>query len=345
MLTTGRETRCGPLDRRPCACEAPRVRLALILAALLLLSAPSAETRLFEGAGWKVWCASDSGAAPRSMAVTVRAGLPRRCSELKVRHRLEGFGEPQVFSIKGIGALRPALPPPGAFGATFYASGYWDCHLGLRQVLAIESLDVSLEPARPGTLRFAGRAANPPTLAAPDFVLQLDPPSASLVGAALSYTLVAAGDVCVRPEKQARKEGFRIARAASNYISDAVHDSDGVHYVDRSGRAVCAPLVNREDFAIAAPEPLGDAPLSLVHREPRPRATPTAAILFFEPPPGEVTPQGYVTGTLDPDADNVDLWGHWDRARSRYRAGEPIGRFRYRIEARAPGPKSCEASS
>jgi hypothetical protein len=315
--------------------------LILLLSALLLLSAPSAETRLFEGAGWEVWCAADSGAAPRSMAVSVRGGSPRRCSELKVRRRMEGFGRPQVFSIKGIGALRPALPPPGAFGATFYASGYWDCRLGLRQTLAIETLDLSLEPAQPGTLRFAGRAANLPTLAAPDFVLELEPPSASGVSAALSYTLVAAEDVCVRPEKQALKEGFRIARAASNYISGAVHDSDGVEYVDREGRPVCAPLVNREDFALPAPAPLGSAPLTLLHRRPVPRATPSAAIRFIEPPPGEVTPQGYVTGTLDPDADNIDLWGNWDAARSSYRAGERIGRFRYRIEARAPAAPPC----
>ena len=321
------------------------MRLALLLVALLLLSAHAAETRVFEGAGWEVWCASDSGAAPRWIAVSVRGGSPRRCSELKVRHRLAGLGEPQVFSIKGIGALRPALPPPGAFGATFYASGYWDCRLGLRQTLAIEALDVALDPAQPGTLRFAGRAANPPTLAAPDFVVQIEPPSTAGVSAALSYTLVAAGEVCVRPEKQARNEGFRIARAASNYISEAVHDSDGIRYVGRDGRAVCAPLANREDFALAAPEPLGGGPLALVHAAPRPRATPTAAIRFLEPPPEQVTPQGYVTGTLDPDADNIDLWGNWDGARGRYRAGEPIGRFRYRIEARAPEPPSCEAAS
>jgi hypothetical protein len=319
------------------------VRLVLLLAALLLLSAGSGETRLFEAADWEVWCASDSGAAPRSMAVSVRGGSPRRCSELKVRHRLAGLGEPQVFSIKGIGALRPALPPPGAFGATFYASGYWDCRLGLRQTLAIEALDVSLDPSQPGTLRFAGRAANPPTLAAPDFALRLEPPSAAVVSAALSYTLVAAGEVCLRPEKQARKEGFRIARAASNYISEAVHDSDGIRYVDREGRAVCAPLANREDFALPSPEPLGGGPLALVHRAPRPRATPTAEIRFIEPPPEQVTPQGYVTGTFDPDADNIDLWGNWDRARARYRAGEAIGHFRYRLEARAPEPPTCEA--
>jgi hypothetical protein len=319
-------------------------RLPLLLAALLLLSGPSAELRLFEGADWEVWCASDSGAAPRAILVSVRGGSARQCSELKVRRRMPDQSRPQVFSIKGIGALRPALPPPGDWGATFYASGYWDCRLGLRQTLAIESLDLALDPERPEALRFTGRAANPPTLAAPDFALRLEPPSGGALRAALSYTLVAAGEVCVRPEKQAQNEGFRIARAASNFISPALHDSDEVQFVDDGGRTVCTPLANREDFAIPAPAPLGPAPLRLVHRAPRPRPTPSLAISFLEPPPAEVTPQGYVTGTLDPDADNIDLWGNWNAARARYRAGERIARFAFEIEARAPEPAGCGAA-
>jgi len=319
------------------------VRFLLLVAALFLLSDLSPELRLFEGGGWEVWCASDSGAAPRSIDVSVRGGSVRRCSELKVRRHVAGQGLPQVFSIKGIGALRPALPPPGAFGATFYASGYWDCALGLRQTLQIRSLDVSLDAKRPGALRFAGRAENPPTLEAPDFVLRLEPPAGDSVRAALEYTLVAAGDVCVRGGKQASHEGFRIARAASNYISHAVHDSDAIRYRARSGREVCVRLANREDFALAAPETLAEPELELVHGAAGPRPTPTLAIHFVEPPPEQVTPQGYVTGTLDPNADNIDVWGNWSGARRSWRAGERIGRFAYVLEAAPPAPAACGA--
>jgi len=314
------------------------VRLLLLLASLFLLSDLSPELRVFAAGDWEVWCASDSGAAPRAMEVSVRGGSVRHCSELKVRRRIDGQGMPQVFSIKGIGALRPALPPPGAFGATFYASGYWDCALGLRQTLAIRSLDISLDAEQPSALRFAGRAENPPTLAAPDFALRLEAPQGGALRAELDYTLVAAADVCVRRGKQALHEGFRIARAASNYISPALHDSDAIRYRVRSGRAVCQRLANREAFALPDPEPLSGPALELIHETPGPRPTPTLAIHFLEPPPEQVTPQGYVTGTLDPDADNIDLWGNWSAARDHWSAGERIGRFSYVLEAAPPTP-------
>jgi len=318
-----------------------RVRLLLLLAALLLLSDLSPEVRVYEADGWEVWCAADSGAAPRFVAVRVRGGSPRLCSELKVR-RLEGAKRwPQVFSIKGIGALRPALPPPGAFGGTFYASGYWDCRLGLRQTLAIEALDVSADAERPGALVFAGRAANRPTLEADDFRLRLDPPSGDALRAEVAYTLTAAAPVCVASGKQALHEGFRVARAASNYLSPEIHDSDVIRYVPAGGAALCAPLAKREEFALRDPVPLDGQPLSLAHRSALPRPTPTLALRFREPPPAQVTPQGYVTATLDPNADNVDLWGNWDAARERYAAGERIGRFAYALEARAPRPEAC----
>jgi hypothetical protein len=78
-----------------------------------------------------------------------------------------------------------------------------------------------------------------------------------------------------------------------------------------------------------------------VHASDRPRPTPTVAIRFLEPPPAEVTPQGYVSATLDPDADNIDVWGNWDAARERYRAGERIGRFTFVLETLAPGGAPC----
>jgi hypothetical protein len=56
-----------------------------------------------------------------------------------------------------------------------------------------------------------------------------------------------------------------------------------------------------------------------------------------------VTPQGYVTGTLDPDADNIDLWGNWSGARASWKAGERIGRFSYVLEAAPPAPVECES--
>jgi hypothetical protein len=102
-------------------------------------------------------------------------------------------------------------------------------------------------------------------------------------------------------------------------------------------------LENREDFALPEPEALREASLELVHETSGPRPTPSVAIRFLEPPPEQVTPQGYVTGTLDPDADNIDVWGNWSAPRQRWRAGERIGRFAYVLEAAPPAPAHCGA--
>jgi hypothetical protein len=114
-----------------------------------------------------------------------------------------------------------------------------------------------------------------------------------------------------------------------------------VRYAGRSGRPVCAPLANREDFVLEGPEALDGSALLLVHGTRSPRPTPTLGIRFLEPSPGEVTPQGYVSATRDPNADNVDLWGNWDAALARYRAGERLGRFAFVLEALAPGGEPC----
>ncbi len=94
-------------------------------------------------------------------------------------------------------------------------------------------------------------------------------------------------------------------------------------------------------FIFTNPMPLGQASLMLVHTTTQPRDTPTLNIEFISPAPGEITPQGYVTQTDDPDDDNVDIWGNWDAANAQYAAGELIGNFEYVLEARAPGAATC----
>ncbi len=103
----------------------------------------------------------------------------------------------------------------------------------------------------------------------------------------------AAADVCVRPAKQDLREGFRIARAASNYLSPGIHDSDALRFAGADG-PVCEPLRNREDFAIRVPRPLEGPTLTLVNEAQGPRPTPTVSIRFLEPPNLELRNLGQV---------------------------------------------------
>jgi hypothetical protein len=65
-------------------------------------------------------------------------------------------------------------------------------------------------------------------------------------------------------------------------------------------------------------------------------------MMFGKPRPAQMTPQGFVTQSGDPNTDNVDLWGNWDVAQPAYAAGNPIGHFVYILKAIPPGPMPCQ---
>ena len=162
-----------------------------------------ADTRLFTGEKWTVDGAVDTAPNPRNIAVTVNGQGAGAFSELKLFYDLPG-GTFQVFSVKGSGALRPALPPPGQFGATFYVTGYWECDRGFIQNTAITALGIAIDPERPGGLRLAGTASNLASFAADDFTLRLSPPTAISVKVDVSYTLRATAPLCVDQAFQGR---------------------------------------------------------------------------------------------------------------------------------------------
>jgi uncharacterized protein (TIGR03437 family) len=295
-----------------------------------------ADTTLLDKSGWVVVGADDTGSNRREVVVSVE-GQPRgRFTELRIHYQIANEA-PQVFSVKGNGALRAVLPPPGQFGGTFYAAGYWDCERSLVQTLAITELNVEVEPAYPNLLKLSGKASNLSSFEAADFTLRLQPPSAGVVRAEVSYTLMATRAFCVDQTRQAQREGFRLARIASSFISNDVRDSDQAVYLNSTGAIVRADLRNESGFIFASPQPLGKPRLELIHRDAQPRNTPTLSIIFSEPALGEITPQGFVTRSNDPNDDNVDLWGNWDKAKAQYAAGERIGRFAFTLEATPPG--------
>ena len=277
------------------------------------------------------------------MAVSVRGGSPRRCCELKIRRRLAGHGWPQLFSIKGIGALRPALPPPGAFGATFYASGYWDCaprpapdarDRGARRLpRARRSRRRCASPDGPRTRRRSPRRTSS---------LRLAPPDAARRAARRARPTPSSPprtSACA-PAKQALHEGFRIARAASNYISprgprqrraSAIADRGAA----RSARRSRTARTSRS----ARPSRSATRRSRWSTRRPRRAPTPTVEIRFLEPP----AERGHAAGLRHRHASiptpTTSTCGATGTRCAR--AGGPAsasGASRYVLEARAAGP-------
>ncbi len=317
----------------------------VVVGSLVPVRTPAAiaDTQLFAQAGWVIDGAEDSGSTPTLIAVTVNGAPVGSYSELKVYHDF-GASRPQVYSVKGTaGALRSVLPG-GAFGGTFYATGYWDCQVGLMQNMSILSLDIALQPANPGSIKLQGRASNS-SIEARDFTLTIAPPTATRVQADLTYTLTAARNLCVDQGRQANHEGFRAARVASNYLSTPVHDSDRAGYNAVPASTVCADLRNQSGFVFANPVPMSGSGLTVAHSTTMPRNTPTLIISPLQPGPIEMTPQGWVTGSTDPNADNVDVWINWNAAMPTYSAGERIAVFAFRLVAIQPGGPCVETET
>lgn len=308
--------------------------------AFALATPVSADTKIFEQGGWVVSGAKDTAPNARKIRVTVNGVLKGKFSELKIA-RMIGVGNyPQVFSVKGSGALRAALPN-GTFGGTFYATGYWDCdpNVGLVQDLYFTKLDLSLDAGN--VLRIRGKATNLNSLRAPNFTLRISPLANNQLTVGVNYKLVATRNFCVDATRQELHEGFRIARIASNYISPSVHDSDRARYVNASQQIVCTDLQNQDGFILNNPTTLGQPTITLAHTTNLPEKDPTLAIEFIQPPLSQITPQGWVSQSAIEDDDNVDFWGNWDGARASYLQGEVVRRFEYKLKVSAPGVVTC----
>jgi len=299
-----------------------------------------ADTKIFEQGNWVVSGATDSAPNARKIRVSVAGVAKGKYSELKIARRVNRSNYPQVFSVKGSGALRAVLPD-GVFGGTFYGTGYWDCDpdIGFVQDLFITRLDLTLDAGK--VLRMSGKATNLNSLRAPNFTLRLLPSVQNSITVEVNYKLVATRNFCVDETRQEQSEGFRIARIASNYISPSVHDSDVARYTDASQQIVCANLVNQDGFILNSPTTLGQSSIMLAHTTILPELDPTLTIEFIQPPLSQITPQGYVSASSDPNDDNVDFWGNWDGARASYSKGETIRRFEYKLKATAPGAVTC----
>jgi hypothetical protein len=323
------------------------IALGLAGLALAVPATGPADEQVFQQGGWVVDGASETGQDPHPIRVSVGGAFVGVFSELKVfdADPLCCF---QTASVKGSGAIRAIPLPPAQWGATFHGTGYWDCDPavasgGFVQSLRITDLDLRLDPADPSRLRMDGVASNLESFEASDLVLRFDPPGVAATRVELAYTLVATRDFCIDPLRQGSHEGFRAARMASNYLSAAVHDSNRALYPGVPKALVEAELRNLTGFVFPSPLPLAGERLYLVHDDALPRATPTLRIRFLAPTGPAIVPQGFVTASTDPSADNVDLWGNWQAAPGSFAEGETVGAFHFELAALAPGEASLPA--
>ncbi len=279
------------------ACAPTRIarRLAAVVSSLAAFALPAeADTDLFDNGRWAVVGATDAGADPRDIAVSINGAPVGNFSELKLYFVFTGAGVPQVFSITGRGAVRASLPPPGVFGGSFWLTRYWDCAIGLVPSLVIPQLNLVVDPKNPQVLIFEGAVSNETSFGASDFRLKFPSPNFNETKVEVSYTLIATRDFCVDSSRQAREEGFQVARMTSSFIDDDEKRNDFFRYQTQLAScngfgcigvngSVCGSLHNEDDELVCFEDKLTDPGLMLVHSSPFPRNTPTLKINFDKP--------------------------------------------------------------
>ncbi|MEI6084157.1 MAG: hypothetical protein WCS70_07640 [Verrucomicrobiota bacterium] len=319
--------------------------------------ARAADPTLFNNGTWSVQGTTDLATNAGPIAVSV-GGVPvGNFTELKIFRAFTGVGTPQIFSVKGRGAIQAVVPPPGVFGGTFYLSGYWDCAVGYVPTMAITQLEIS-DADNGTTLVLKGSASNLTSMQTSDFKLKFPNNQANdSVRVEVSYTLYATRDICVDKSQQDQSRTFSTARIAANYITGSVNENDFLRYFTVTDQRcdccscynvtgpVCGGLDNWDNYLVCFKDRLTDPRIFLVHQDNTPRNTPTLVMHFENPNPHNVRPQGFAFLTADPTKQNVDVWGNWQKVKDSYKAGRRVGKFRYTLQAAAPTFYNCAAGA
>jgi hypothetical protein len=319
----------------------------------LLMQSTLADTTLYDDGAWRVVGADDPVTNAVLITVLVGGEPVGEFSELKVFRSFSG-GLPQVVSLKGSGALRATPPLAGDFGGTFYLTQVWDCFDRPTPELAFVQLDIQPNKNNRRYLKMRGQLTNGDSLQAGNLRLRFEVTDDANVQANFRYSLFATADICVDPWRRQLKEGFRLARIRSNFLSSSVHENDGARAIGVVGEvcdccdcrkitgSICAPFVNGTGYVFSPPVEMGDRVLTAFHSHPGPANTPALRITVKKPKLKRLWSQGFLTATDDATTQNVELWVHWGGAEDNYRAGQKLGSFDYTLSARIPESFRCD---
>ncbi len=313
-----------------------------------------ADINLLTKGDWVVDGTDDTGTNPASINMSVNGDAVGAFSELAVSFNVGGTGVVTVCTIKGNGEIRLALPPPGQFGGSFYTTGYWDCDAGFIPTMTITELNIRGKGGKKQLLEFKGKISNLVSMAAKDFTMTLLPPQSDTFRAELKYSLYAISDFCIDQTNHTNKDDFQVARMAANFVDSGVQQNDEVRFMKVTSKtcffygcvstkkSFCTNLVNQSGFVIDTPPRLGGGTVWLLHTQPLPQETPTLIARFSAPSAGRLRPQGYVTASADPSAQNVEFWADWIDVKASYRNKKRVGKFRYTLEVDSPQALSCD---
>ena len=327
------------------------MRIAVALLCWLLAAPALADVTLFDDGTWRV-VGVEAGAEPLPIAVTQRGNPRGEFAALRILYA-QGADFAPVLGLFAGGTLEPTLPPPGVPGATAVLARYSDCTAGLTPALRFVALDLPTKAKR-GRIDLRGTLSNLDSLESEKLRLRVFAPKPDHVRVELRYRLRATRDLCVDRAQSETTDVFRAVEFVSQYLSPQQQLSDLTRYVkdvdldcgvldcDLDRISFCAALENVTGPVIDNPKRLLDRHLELLHTTDAPEPTPSLSVELRVPKPHAFKPQGSATASSDPAARNVSFWADWVDVRHETRAGKRVGSFRFVLEARAPGSRSCD---
>src|ERR1017187_2170678 len=313
-----------------------------------------ADTNLVNKQSWVVDGTDDTNANAANISMSVNGHAMGSFSKLMLSYDVGGSGVVAVCTMTEIGEIRMALPPPGEFGGSFFLTSYWDCNAGFVPGMTITDLDIREKGGKKGLLEFKGKISNLVSMASKGFTMTFLPPQTDAFRAELSYSLFATTDFCVDQATHTNSDDFQVARMTSNYISPDVQQNDETRFVKIIRKACfvygcvtktktyCTNVVNQDEFLINDPPRLGGGTVWLAHTQPLPQETPSLLLRLNSPGHSRTRPQGLVTASADPTAQNVSFWADWIDAQASYRNKRRIGKFKYTLEVDSPKQLSCD---
>lgn len=284
--------------------------------------------------GWAVeLCATDPDI--HTPMDVILDGVPQgQAALVRINHQSQDYpGNPQVAVIYASGFIRlkqnadPTLPIP--FGSSFILGpAYWSDAATYHQNPQLTRLEIDTSWLPTGPLRTHAEGRNQGFDIS--YELVLPPPRDRQTRLHVTQIYTATTDVTVDATRRAESQGFKLVQISSMFISENgtcdgghtdCHDSDGARFVgsDLARHQAVFSDTASSSFVYSPTLPLGSTWLDALHTDDHSWQGNTPNVrIALDALPGDhtVTPQGWISATINPDDDNIGLWLHDDGAAS-----------------------------
>ena len=276
------------------------------------------ERQIYNDLDWIIkLCASDP-AITATMEIYLNGTFMGSAVYAQIYHKTNPDRIPQVavFYATGFVRLKPAADPPQKsldFGASaILGVAYWSSINTYHHIPHITELHFGTSALPAGSLQINAVGVNQ------DFNIgyAMELPSPTDVRAELyvTQTYTATAPITIPAGRHNRGEGFKLVQLSANYVNSTTHDSDAAGFITPDGRyreVLFEQLTSpRSFFSDVLPLHPRYRRLDLTKRHPPEIDNfPNIRIEILDAPDDPaIIPRGWFTETIDPLANNVNVW-------------------------------------